>query len=517
MTRPSPFRFPSCLDFESSLYSMEKLEPRQLLTVIVGTNFAGIRFSDTAGYVPPDPIVAVGPNHVVEAVNANLAIYTKTGTRLSLRSLGTLFGSNSPIITDPQVSYDEYAQRFIVAALDLNQNTNTAFLDLAVSNSSDPTQGFSEVQHISTKESVAFLPQNSGKTFFSDFDRFGYKFDAYVFTFNMFTFPISETSQFDHVQILRIDKSTVLDRNSATLTKYVSDLTGASNSTLVPATLHGVAANNTTMFFVEEALNGSGLPTKNSIKIVGMNNALTNSPSFGTVTIPVPAYGTLADQSTPPAVQPGSARIATNDSRILNVVYRAGHLVASQVVGSPSSNPTVAHARWYDFDLRIFTGHTAPTLFQSGEIARGTIPTYYPAIDIAPNNDIGMVFMESASNEYMSIYATGRKPTDALGTMHVPFLIHSGAAAYSAFGDSSPYRAGDYSGISIDPSNGSFWVASEFATSRGGLQFLANWGTWIANFTIAANPLAKPQSTQPLGISSPLLDLDRADLLEMLA
>jgi hypothetical protein len=100
----------------------EPLEHRRLLSVNLSTNFAVLRFSDTAGFVPPDPIVAAGPNHLVEAVNANFAIFTKTGTRLSNTTFRSLFSSLSPgpILSDPQVSYDELSGRFILAIADIN-------------------------------------------------------------------------------------------------------------------------------------------------------------------------------------------------------------------------------------------------------------------------------------------------------------------------------------------------------------------------------------------------------------
>src|SRR5439155_16386114 len=51
--------------------------------------------------------------------------------------------------------------------------------------------------------------------------------------------------------------------------------------------------------------------------------------------------------------------------------------------------------------------------------------------------------------------------------------------------------AGDYSGISVDPTNGTaFWAANQYATAASAI----NWGTWISNFAISnpgsmANPV----------------------------
>jgi hypothetical protein len=58
-----------------------ELESRLTPTVTFTTGFAGMV---NTGWAPPDPSVAVGPNHVLESVNESYAIYNKsTGALLS--------------------------------------------------------------------------------------------------------------------------------------------------------------------------------------------------------------------------------------------------------------------------------------------------------------------------------------------------------------------------------------------------------------------------------------------------
>src|SRR4029077_1705609 len=97
---------------------------------------------------------------------------------------------------------------------------------------------------------------------------------------------------------------------------------------------------------------------------------------------------------------------------------------------------------------------------------------------------IGMSYMRSgtdASNDFLSMWATGRVGTDAAGTMETPVKVPagSGLANYSDF--TSGHRAGDLSGISVDPVTGTFWAANEFATTGSN-----NWGTAIADFAPSA-------------------------------
>src|SRR5207302_9961901 len=118
--------------------------------------------------------------------------------------------------------------------------------------------------------------------------------------------------------------------------------------------------------------------------------------------------------------------------------------------------------------------------------------SYFPSIAIAANDVLAMDYMESSSTEYMSVYVTGRVSSDVSGQMETSLLVQAGQAPYKGY-DTPPYRAGDFSGITVD-ADGTFWAANEFATSA--TSQLANWGTAIAHFRIS-NPATPPTVTQP--------------------
>jgi hypothetical protein len=109
------------------------------------------------------------------------------------------------------------------------------------------------------------------------------------------------------------------------------------------------------------------------------------------------------------------------------------------------------------------------------------IATYYPAaaIDVT-TGDLGITYMESSRREYMSMYVTGRTPSDALGAVEKPVLAKAGQGTYAGS------RAGDYSGIGSDPATGQFWAGSEYALTPSS----AFWGTWIAAFSITGRSSA---------------------------
>src|SRR5206468_11973625 len=142
-------------------------------------------------------------------------------------------------------------------------------------------------------------------------------------TFNMFD---TSLTYFQHVQVLSIDKATVLDSNNGTFNKSQVDPVGT-HFTMAPATMHGSAAGGP-MWFVEETnvdSFGNGLAGSN-VHVVRGTNLLT-VPTFTDFNIAVTPYA-----APPKAAQP-SGTIETNDTRILNAVWRGDRLVASQTVG----------------------------------------------------------------------------------------------------------------------------------------------------------------------------------------
>jgi hypothetical protein len=422
-------------DWPRSFPRLEELESRTLLSVDVGIAKAGLGYT---GYIPPDTIGAVGPSYFVEAVNLTMGIYAKsTGNLVSSKSLSSFFSPLGGVMqgSDPSVTYDTYADRFVVGMIDYNGTTlNPSRFDLAVSTTSDPTGSWIFQRYDMTNDSA-------GGPYLSDYPRLGYNADAYVVTFNMFK------SSFQHVDTLSIDRN-----NLTSGFVHVWPTGTVTSPGMAPAVVHDGSPGGPVW------LVGTG--NGSNIKVIKMTNELSSNPTTQLYTVNVPSYGTM-----PAPHQPGSTMSWTFDTRILNAAMRDGLLVAAHNTGSGG----FARARWYEFDT---TGAT-PTLVQSGSIAPASTDTYFPTIDINTADSLGMTYIESSSSEYMSTYVTGRTTSDPTGTMQdgVNPAVLKGSTSYTI------NRAGDYSGTSVDPSDGTtFWSANEY---KG----ISTWNTGFASYS----------------------------------
>jgi hypothetical protein len=287
---------------------------------------------------------------------------------------------------------------------------------------------------------------------------------------------------FTHARVLTFDTSTLTDADNSTFTMYAVDRLPP-HFAMQPAVMHGAHPGDP-MYFVESLVPGGASGGGGFIDVVQMTNKLSTAPTFSDFKVLVPHYN-----FPPNADQLGGVQVDTGDGRILSAAWRDGRLVATHTAQNDTDQ--TAQVRWYEFS----TAAATPTLTQTGTIDRGPgVATFMPSINIAPNGDLGMTFLESSASEYLSMDIAGQKGGAAAGTVQGPILAKAGEATLRIFhagGElGAPLRTGDYSGVAIDPTDGSFWAANEYSTTapppppgtRG-----ANWGTWIAQFTLSAD------------------------------
>lgn len=423
--------------------SLETLEMRALMSVdlfaaIDGTN----QGNSSCGCTPPDTSGAAGPNQVIETVNSAFAVYDKnSGALINRRSLASLFAPLGGVqsLSDPVAMYDDINGQFVLGVLDYNQGARLSRFDLAVSNDSDPADGF-YVQRYNMQDGI-------GSFDFADYPKAGYNADAYVFSFNMFP-----NGGAFHVSTLAVDKNS--------LQGFLHVVPG-NHATMTPASMHQSNSGDP-MWFVESNQGGSS-----SMKVVRMTNILSNSPTYTVTNVGVPSYSTNAPN--PP--QPGGSAISLSpdDGRVFDAAYYGGLLVGSHTISSGGR----AQARWYEFD----TTTASPSLVQAGNVDQGAgVATFFPTIDINYNYDLGITFMESSSSEFLSMYVTGQSVNDyGSGTVQTPVQVFAGTSRYTSS------RIGDYSGVNFDPADGySFWAFNQYKGN-------STWNTGIGGFGVSPN------------------------------
>lgn len=449
-----------------------------------GMDFPHDAEASPPGWVPPSATAATGISHVVEVVNATMAIYDKTtGAQLSSKSLQSFFASvlppaaPTPYLVDPVVVFDDLSNRFVIAAIFLENvvsspnscdtfacdSPQNAKLLYAVSNTFDPTAGFSEMHAVNVLE--AGTGPAAGEMVAGVNTKVGYNADAHVITVNQE--GVNDGTD-DHVDVITITKSSVLDGNPATFTSSITSLPTPQNFAMAPAIMHGSHTGDP-MWFVEEAGFGSG----SAIRVVRMNNVLA-SPSFTSTDIPVTHYVGAALVAIQPTV---GQNITADDTRVLGASFRGGRLLATQNIGTASLEPK---ARWYE----INTTGASPTLTQQATIDPGTgVDTYFLSVDISLTGALGFTYLQSGLSQYMSMYIAWQQPPPmaVAGVLDGQSLAKAGVNVYSDFTGSQ--LTGDYSGISADPTNPEgFCAANEYATTPS-VSLPANWGTWITCFS----------------------------------
>ncbi len=120
------------------------------------------------------------------------------------------------------------------------------------------------------------------------------------------------------------------------------------------------------------------------------------------------------------------------------------------------------------------------SMYQEGIFSPGGDTRWMGSIAQNDQGAIGLCYIRSNSTSmYPSLYYTGRRSCDPLGTLPVTETLVAAGTGYQ----SGTNRVGDYSHMTIDPSNGTtFWATSEF---MGGSSGFSAARTQIFSFDIA--------------------------------
>lgn len=398
--------------------------------------FMGHTFS---GWTPPDPEIAVGPNHVVAIVNGRIRFFTKAGVQTfsqSINDAGGFWGAQGAtnFVFDPEATYDEASGRFFAMACERNPSNGTgqSYFNLAVSDDDDPNgtwfkYRFNVTALAGTGDIDSPNMAVDGQTVYLTADFFSGGSRHFVYILN---------------------KADLL----AGLNPAATHLTvGGLYALGVPRLLGAPPAA-----YMMKEIGG------NTIRLYAIQNPLA-APSLVVFDLAVPAYDPATES---PPQMGGTTRPFTFGPRFWSAEWRDGSLWAVHHQGGSR-----ILARWYEITTNGWpTSGGSPSLAQSGTIDPGSpLRTYFPAIGTDACGNAMVVYARSSSSEFISMWASWRHRDDPPGAMRGPELIKPSTTYYDRD------RWGDYGGIEADPVDGErLWLFHEYAAST------TQWTTWVA-------------------------------------
>jgi hypothetical protein len=428
-------------------------------------SFEGITYT---GWTPPDPDIAVGPDHVMEVTNGGIAAFTRAGAplwELPIEGGGGFWGSVGAegFVFDPEVIWDPHARRFVAMANE-RRGSESWFL-LAVSESESADEGWH-------KYGIDV----------SDFDD---NIDSPNLAVDEDTIYV--TADFfgpDKYLIVCIEKDEALVGDPLVIRQ--TSLSGGGNQSLgIPVTWDA----NTPQYLIQSSEGGSNGVSFSEIRLHAILNP-HSAPTLVTFDLNVPTYSYPAH----PPQQGTSTRPYLFEPRFWSCVERGGSIWAVHHV-----NSTRSRVRWYEISMNGWPGSGFnPSLAQSGEVDPGSgISTYFPAIAVDGLGNAAIVFSRSSSSEYISMCGAIREATDPVGTFQEPFFVKQSTAP------STTGRWGDYAGAQGDPDiDGSLWLGHEWTTGS------SSWRTWIHEAQVEVPCAGDVNGDGAVGV---------ADLLDLLA
>lgn len=384
--------------------------------------FKGI---SNTGWNPPDPVISVGIDRLVVAVNGGLVIYDKVNPGSNFYDYKTLnsFFSGSNVF-DPRTVYDFDENRFIVVCVDGAGDGNT--IVIATSKTAYPAN-LSLTHWRIDKINM----RNSGESGWCDYPMLG--IDNYNIYINCNMFGSSTGGR-----MWIIKKASIYGNSSIVYTWPYSLLFSTQ-----PVVNYDTP--NKENYLVSA--------TNFGFRLYKVNNVEFSKP----IVTPFDISFNVPRRSPPGALQRGGGnRIATNDARLLNAVKYNGLIYVTHQHSDSSGSLSVVS--WYVIDPLSNRIIAVETVTGNGEF------NYFPCVAVNQDGTVGAIMSTSSSNTFTSMKYVYKKQNESQ-----KFDVVKGGTSYYLGS-----RYGDYAGCTIDPQEKNrFWFASEVASGT------LSWDVWV--------------------------------------
>ncbi|MEI6174294.1 MAG: T9SS type A sorting domain-containing protein [Bacteroidota bacterium] len=441
-------------------------------------NFEG----QESGYRPSDDNGTVGKNHYMQTMNDTYAIYDKTGRLVAGPTPMNLLFGNKPGANrndgDPVILYDEQADRWLATEFSVPKGGAPNYILMAVSSTNDPTG--------------TWYPYSFQADIMPDYPHFGVWQDGYYMGDNN-TDGGKDTYVYERSKMLVGDTTA---RMVAFKNPYRPGGTGGfrvvppvdNDGPFAPAGSPGIyiainddASSGTIdqLWIYELAVDWTNTTASTFNRVQQLNVEPFNS-NFGS------SWENIRQKGT-------TQKVDAVSNIIMNVPQYRNFGSYQTIVCCHSVNIDQkgrAGVRWYE--LRK-TGSDW-SIRQQGTYAPDTNSRWMGSIMLNGSNTIGLGYSISSEGEYPGIRYCGQSATAYLAGNSILDIAEDTiwVGNTSQSGGSSPERWGDYTSLSVDPSDDqTFWYTNQYATS-------STPKTRIASFKIV-DPLGVPAGVKGSG------------------
>ncbi|MCG3160470.1 MAG: hypothetical protein JMDDDDMK_01539 [Acidobacteria bacterium] len=408
-------------------------------------DFAGL---DDTSWTPPNSQIAVGPSHLLVAVNTALAIFDKTGRQILRVNLADIFSQlvQDAIIFSPRVVYDQFREGWMIAACARSVDERHSWFLLAYSTGASP---------LGEWFTWALDAGFDGKIRTGHWaDDIGLSVDnnSVYLTANMF----NAKGRFLYSKLRIVNKKEM--QSGGILHGWdFWELRNADGSLAfgVQPALNLRATD--TQYLLNTTSDGQGV-TQWSV-----THALRHDPLLKRRFIATPGF-----QLAPNVKQfLSDVEIETGDTRLTNVVFRNGMLWAAHTVAADWGNDSnVAAIHWLQINAR------AGFVAQQGIYGAAHFHYFCPAVTPDGESNLLIVFNRAGESEFPSIRYAGRLASDEPNTLQASALLQqsltAGAAEWST-----------RNGVACAPDGSAIWMIGQYAATD------EDWATWIGAATYA--------------------------------
>lgn len=435
----------------------QEYAPEAPATKAMGVGWNGMGYSNVN---PADPSMDVGPNHVVQMINANsgaaIRIYTKTGTPIGTQVNFDNFMAMPGGAGDPIVLYDERANRWFLSEFSATGNN----LHVAISTTPDPGGTY-----------YKYIFNSPGG--FPDYPKYSIWENEYVMTANVNTPDIFALNRTAMLAGTPTTAQMFSQSNFGTIGFQASTPVSLNGTTLPPSGQPALL-----MRMRDDAWSGSASDALEMWEldvdwVTPANSTLSQVQTLPTAPHDSELCGYTSFQCFP---QPGSS-ITLDPLRelLMNRIHYRNFGTHESIVCCHVTDVNATNRggiRWYE--LRR-TGGTAGTwtIYQQGTYSPDATNRWMPSISISASGNIGLAYSAASTTVHPSLRYTGRKSCDPLGVMTEPETVLMAGTSHNGSN-----RWGDYFQLNCDASDG------ETFYHTGCYNVAVGWSTRISKFTI---------------------------------